>query len=74
MAGPAPLVQLHPNMSYEQLIMALEQNMALLQNQGKTWIINDETGTARIIIGRQPDGSYGMVISKPGINVVSLYS
>lgn len=35
--------------------------------------MKDETGTNRIILGKQPDDTYGLVISKPGEDVVKLY-
>ena len=35
-------------------------------------LVNDGVNN-RIIIGLLPDGSYGMVVSKPGVEVLSLF-
>lgn len=67
-------IRLSPTMRYEQLIAALNENFALLENINRTLIIKDETGKNRIIIGRRPDGTYGITISKEGQDVVRLYS
>lgn len=68
-----PSVRLHSNMTMQQLISALNENFNLLQNQSQTIIIKDEAGQNRILIGRQPDDTYGIVISKAGYDVVELY-
>lgn len=67
-------IRLHPTMTYDMLISALNDNFAQLENINRTLIMRDETGTNRIILGRQPDGTYGLVISKPGEDVVRLYN
>lgn len=36
-------------------------------------VFKDETGTNRIIIGRLPDGTHGLVISKEGIDVYTVF-
>lgn len=48
---PLPTVKLNPNMTYPQLIAALNENFAMLENINKTLIIKDNTGTPRIVIG-----------------------
>lgn len=67
-------VRLQPQMKYADLVQALNQNFALLENLNRTLIMKDEKGYSRIILGRQPDGTYGLVISKPNIDVVKLYT
>lgn len=63
-----------PNMSFQQLIAALNQNNALSQNANNSQIIRDKSGVQRVIIGEWPDGQFGIIISKPGVNVVSLFT
>lgn len=69
-----PVVKLHPNMDTATLVAALNQNFALIENLNRTTIYKDETGTNRIIIGKLPDGTWGMVVSKPGVDVLSVFS
>lgn len=64
---PLPLQQ---GMSYADLINALNQNFAMLQDLTTSQTFKDETGTNRIIIGRFPNGNWGIIISKPGIDVL----
>lgn len=66
-----PSVRLHSSMTMEQLISSLNENFNLLQNQGRTTVIRDDEGVNRIIIGRQPDASYGIKMSKAGIDVTA---
>ena len=66
-------IRLAPSMKYEQLVAAMNENMMLLENQSRTQIFKDETGKNRIIIGRLPDGTYGIVVSKEGEDVVKLF-
>ena len=67
-------VRLHPNMEYAQLIAALNENFALLENLNRTQIFRDETGTNRIIVGQFPDGTWGIAISKAGQDVLDALS
>lgn len=69
-----PSVRLHSNMTMQQLISALNENFNLLQNQSQTIAIKDENGQTRILIGRLPDNTYGIVISKTGYDVTELFS
>jgi hypothetical protein len=68
MAAPIPL---HPTMTQEQLISTLNENFAQVENESRTKIIRDETGVNRIIIGKFPDGTYGLAISKVGVDVLT---
>lgn len=67
-------IRLSPNMSYDQLIQVVNENFALLENINVSQTFRDEQGTNRIILGRFPNGEYGLAISKPGEDVVALLS
>jgi hypothetical protein len=41
----------------------------ILQDDYSTRTYYDQNGLARILIGLLPDGTYGLVISKPGFDV-----
>ena len=65
--------RLSPGMSYTSLINAINQNFAAVDNQiGKNVVINDGDNP-RIIFGELPDGTYGMVISKEGTDVLTVF-
>lgn len=63
-------ITLQENMTYGQLVNALNQNFAALENLTTSQTFKDETGTNRIIIGRFPNGQWGIIISKPGFDVL----
>lgn len=67
-------IRLQPGIDQSTLISQINENFALLENLARTQIFRDETGTNRIILGRLPDGSYGLVISKPGNDVIKLFT
>lgn len=47
----------------------------VLEGGAQTIIVKDPIlGITRIIIGKMPDDTYGVVISKPGIDVYSAFS
>lgn len=69
-----PSIRLHSNMTMEQLISALNENFNLIQNQSQTIAIKDENGQTRILMGRLPDDTYGIVISKTGYDVIELFT
>lgn len=60
-------------MQKTDLINALNENFALLENANITQIIHDKSGTPRIMIGLLPDQTYGIIISKPGVNVQKMF-
>lgn len=62
-----------PSMPYAQLITALNDNFAMLENVNKSQTFKDESGVPRIIIGRLPDGTYGFIVSKPGVDVNTVF-
>lgn len=51
----------------------INDNFQQLEAEGRTKIIKDENGQARIILGKFPDGTYGLIISKPGVDVLTLF-
>lgn len=66
-------IRLQPGMDMTTLIAALNENFALLENINRTQIFKDETGVNRIIIGQFPDKTWGIIISKPGEDVIKLF-
>lgn len=69
-----PLVRIQPGMDSQMMASVINDNFAMLENLNRTQMFRDENGTNRIILGRLPDGTYGLVISKPGINVLNLFT
>lgn len=69
-----PIVPINPGSSMAQIIAVINQNFAALGGSSVTTLYKDNTGTPRIIIGILPDGSTGLVISKPGIDVTKVFS
>lgn len=65
-------IRLQPGMDMATMINAINENFSLIENFNRTQIFKDETGVNRIILGKLPDGTYGLVISKPGTDVVKL--
>lgn len=47
---------LHPSMTFEQLVAALNDNFSDIENLYKTTIYYDDTATPRILIGYHRDG------------------
>lgn len=56
----------------QQLAM-INKNFAEIDNEGTTKVFNDANGVPTIIMGVLPDKTTGIVISKPGINVLTLF-
>lgn len=56
-------------MDMPTLVNALNQNFNIIQGRDRSDIITDEDGYDRIIIGKQPDGSYNIKVSEPGVSV-----
>ena len=67
-------IQLTPNMDTATLVNALNDMMRQLEAANRTQIIKDENGVDRIVLGRLPDGTYGLIISKPDVDVKGLFS
>lgn len=67
-------IQLTPNMDMATLVNAINDTFRQIESENRTQVIKDETGNNRIIFGRLPDGTYGLVISKVGQDVLSLFA
>lgn len=67
-------IPITPGMSAANMAAALNQNFQLIQNFSITQIIKDVHGVPRIIFGKLPDGTYGLVVSKDGIDVTTVFS
>ena len=66
-------IQLTPNMDIPTLVNAVNNNFRQIEAENRTKVIRDENGVDRIIIGRWPDGTYGLIVSKPGVDVKDLF-
>lgn len=62
-------IQFTPGMDMNALTSALNINMNQIESENRTKIVRDETGVDRVLIGRYPDGTYGVKVSKPGKDV-----
>ena len=63
-------IQLTPGMDNAIMVSAINNNFRQVEAENRTKVIKDETGVNRIILGRFPDGTYGLAISIPGIDVL----
>jgi hypothetical protein len=70
---PVTTTRLSPNMDWQTAISAINQNFQALESLAKTSVYKDETGVNRIIIGRMPDGTWGIIVSKEGVDVLDLF-
>lgn len=72
MSLPNPSLQ--PDSPAEDNWAAVTTQFQRIANESITKIIKDTTGTPRLIFGRLPDGTYGLVISKDGVDVTTVFS
>lgn len=63
------LVPVTPMMDSNRMAAVISSNFRQLENLNRVQIFKDETGVNRIILGRLPDGSYGMKVSQEGVDV-----
>lgn len=63
----------NPEQKIESIVRQVNEWGRTISNEKRTDIYKDNSGTNRIIIGVLPDGNTGMVISKEGINVLSIF-
>lgn len=68
---PLSPIQLTPGMDNAIMVSAINNNFRQIEAENRTKVIKDETGVNRIIIGRFPDGTYGLAISIPGVDVLN---
>lgn len=66
-------IQLTANMTQTQMATAVNNTLQQIESENRTKVIKDENGQNRIVIGRMPDGTYGIVISNPGVNVYDIF-
>ena len=67
-------IQLTPNMDSGTLANAINDTFRQIESENRTKVIRDEDGVDRIILGRLPDGTYGLIVSKPGVDVNTLFT
>ena len=70
MASKQPPIQIHPTMSKEDMAAFINQNFNNLADSLNVYVVSDGTND-RIILGKLPNGEYGLVISKSGFDVKS---
>lgn len=58
---------------FESLVRQLNEWARTISNETRTDVYNDNSGTPRIIIGVLPDGDTGIVISRDGIDVSTVF-
>lgn len=61
---------LNERMGTNVLVSALNKNFQQIDSENRTKVIKDENGVNRIIIGRFPDGTYGVAITKESYDVL----
>lgn len=62
-----------PQKQMESMARQLNEWGRALSNEKRTDVYKDNSGTNRILIGVLPDGETGIVVSKEGIDVLSLF-
>lgn len=55
-------------------VINIGQVISLNGNSDQITIANPTTGIKQIMMGLLPDGTYGLVISKPGIDVTTVFT
>lgn len=61
------------NTAPDQQLSIINNNFALLDGETYTKVYKDAQGVPTMIIGLLPDGTTGLVIAKPGVNVLTLF-
>lgn len=64
-------IEIIPGSDTQTAFNAINENFRQLASANRTDIIRDESGDTRIFIGKFPDGTYGMAISKKGIDCLT---
>lgn len=67
-------IQTTPNMDMGSLTTAINDNFRQVESENRSKVMRDESGNNRIILGRMPDGTYGLLIMKPGYDALSIFS
>lgn len=66
-------IPLTPGMDENTMINIINTNLQQIEAENRTKVIRDEQADDRIIIGRMPDGSYGIIISNEGYSVYDVF-
>ena len=66
-------IPLTPGMDENTMINIINTNLQQIEAENRTKVIRDEQADDRIIIGRMPDGSYGIIISNEGYSVYDAF-
>lgn len=66
-------IPLTPGMDENTMINIINANLQQIEAENRTKVIRDEQADDRIIIGRMPDGSYGIIISNEGYSVYDVF-
>lgn len=56
------------------MVRTINENFRDIENMLRVIRIKDEAGNSRILIGKLPDGTYGIVMSKEGEDVLDAFS
>lgn len=70
---PSRFIPIQAGTEQTQQLAIINKNFAEIDNEGTTKIFSDANGIPTIIMGVLPDKTTGIVISKPGINVLTLF-
>lgn len=62
-----------PQKQMESMAKQLNDWGRALSNEKRTDVYKDNSGTNRILIGVLPDGETGIVVSKEGVDVLTLF-
>lgn len=62
-------IQLTPGMDSNSMISAINNNFRQIESENRTKIIKDEDGVKRVLMGRAPDGTYSLRVSRDGVDV-----
>lgn len=63
-----------PDEQIKSIVRQMNEWGRLLSNEKRTEVYKDNSGVNRIIIGVLPDGDTGIVISKEGIDVLTVFT
>lgn len=66
-------IPLVPGMDDNTRTNIINENFQQIEAENRTKVIRDENADDRIIIGKMPDGSYGIMISNEGFNVYDIF-
>lgn len=61
-----------PNATLEDVIQVMNENLADIENRLNKFIVKDETGKHRIILGKDPNGQYVLAISEDDYDVIDV--